>query len=666
MKKLLSMAVFVLLLLLVGCTIDEALQLKIVGPYVAYIDEAVQLEINTNKKVTWSSDNDSIATIDQSGLVTGITIGEVTITVTLVENPTIFAQRSFSVIDEAAPNNPYNEYFHTKILSIDDQRKTMELLDVPYSAYDDDVKVVQIIDGVQNDISINDLQIGMDNIYIAVNKNTDRIKAILVDGEIGFKNIRVAIRNDISDIANEATLYHDQIIMEISENTEIQTFDGSQKIEIEAGETITINVIDNSIVINYGDKALNTRKRLIIYNTGTITIDSISRGVGNPEYEGLFEVSLVDSKLLLINEVEIEHYLTKVVPSEMPGSFHVEALKSQAIAARTYAYRDIFNKTNIKFGYTVDDSTKSQVYNNQVSNQKTNDAILATKGMIMTYDGEPINAFYYSSSSGLTASAHEVWLTNDDPAEVVPYLIGQNHTYKNGEQLEFDYQNEYSMLNFFKQINLETNDDNSQYHRWRTSMTGEQIMQSLRVNLPSRYSANPDLILTSIGDLWLPRPIRFYYWEELQDIYVAKRGESGVVMELVIVTNYQKFKIVNQYNIRFSIRPRDAGSDVYTDLAYNHNYGYSRYLNNISILYSGFFAIEDNYGMYTFYGGGNGHGVGMSQYGANTLGNKGMDYDHILNSYYKDIEYDDITYNYESSYKDLAAYKEILVNIINN
>ena len=223
--------------------------------------------------------------------------------------------------------------------------------------------------------------------------NTDRIKAILVDGEIGFKNIRVAIRNDISDIANEATLYHDQIIMEISENTEIQTFDGSQKIEIEAGETITINVIDNSIVINYGDKALNTRKRLIIYNTGTITIDSISRGVGNPEYEGLFEVSLVDSKLLLINEVEIEHYLTKVVPSEMPGSFHVEALKSQAIAARTYAYRDIFNKTNIKFGYTVDDSTKSQVYNNQVSNQKTNDAILATKGMIMTYDGEPINAF---------------------------------------------------------------------------------------------------------------------------------------------------------------------------------------------------------------------------------------------------------------------------------
>jgi SpoIID/LytB domain protein len=455
--------------------------------------------------------------------------------------------------------------------------------------------------------------------------------------------------------------------MELSDDTSIQTFDGSQYIDIEAGETITINVIENSIVINYGDKTINTRKRLIIYNKGTITIESISRGVGNPSYEGSFEISLIDGKMLLINEVEIEHYLTKVVPSEMPGSFHVEALKSQAIAARTYAYRDIFNKTNTKFGYTVDDSTKSQVYNNQMSNQKTNEAILATKGLIMTYEGKPINAFYYSSSSGLTASSHEVWLTDDKPAEVVPYLIGQNHTYRYDEQVGFDYQDEYSMLNFFKQINLETNDDNSQYHRWRTTMTSEQITESLKINLPLRYSANPNLILTNVNDQWMPRAIRFYNWETIIDIYVAKRGESGVVMELIIVTNRgQMFKIINQYNIRFAIRPKDTSSDVYTELAFNYNYSYSRYLSNISILYSGFFAIENNGDMYTFYGGGNGHGVGMSQYGANTLGNKGMDYQHILDSYYKDIEYGDITYDYESTYDNLAEYKEILVNIINN
>ena len=69
---------------------------------------------------------------------------------------------------------------------------------------------------------------------------------------------------------------------------------------------------------------------------------SVSRQqVSTPEYFGCFEIGKESEGLLLVNEVDIEDYLTRVVPSEMPSSYEVEALKAQAVCARTYAYRQI-------------------------------------------------------------------------------------------------------------------------------------------------------------------------------------------------------------------------------------------------------------------------------------------------------------------------------------
>ncbi|MFA5543440.1 MAG: stage II sporulation protein SpoIID, partial [Bacilli bacterium] len=140
----------------------------------------------------------------------------------------------------------------------------------------------------------------------------------------------------------------------------------------------------------------------------------------------------------------------------------------------------------------------------------------------------------------------------------------------------------------------------------------------------------------------------------VQNIFVSNRGSSGVVISLDIVTSTGEYRIINQYNIRFTIRPRDAGSNVYTYFAKNTDTSYLGPSTNASVLNSGFFAIEYAADEVTFYGGGNGHGVGMSQYGAYGLATQGKNYEEILNTYYSNVDFTDITYLYTpiDNYRD--------------
>ena len=111
----------------------------------------------------------------------------------------------------------------------------------------------------------------------------------------------------------------------------------------------------------------------------------------------------------MISVVDMEDYLKQVVPSEMPRSFGVEALKVQAVAARTYAISDFLKGRYAALGFHVKDTTESQVYNNQVENEDANRAIEATRGEILVYQGVPIDAKYSSTSAGFTEAAHRIW-----------------------------------------------------------------------------------------------------------------------------------------------------------------------------------------------------------------------------------------------------------------
>lgn len=129
----------------------------------------------------------------------------------------------------------------------------------------------------------------------------------------------------------------------------------------------------------------------------------------NPRYRGKLYFVPKGNVLHMISIVDMEDYLKQVVPSEMPRSFGVEALKVQAVAARTYAISDFLKGRYAALGFHVKDTTESQVYNNQVENEDANRAIEETRGEILVYDGKPIDAKYSSTSSGFTEAAHHIW-----------------------------------------------------------------------------------------------------------------------------------------------------------------------------------------------------------------------------------------------------------------
>ena len=142
---------------------------------------------------------------------------------------------------------------------------------------------------------------------------------------------------------------------------------------------------------------------------------------GKPEdetvYPGSFVIYKSEEGLLVVNELDLEMYLRYVVPSEMPSSYEKEALKAQAVCARTYACARIREKTWENYHADVDDSVESQVYHNMEAQPETDAAVAETEGKIITCGGEPIQAYFFSTSCGKT-STDEVWNT----AETAEYL----------------------------------------------------------------------------------------------------------------------------------------------------------------------------------------------------------------------------------------------------
>src|SRR5919202_52063 len=130
-------------------------------------------------------------------------------------------------------------------------------------------------------------------------------------------------------------------------------------------------------------------------------------------YRGSVQVDVVDGKLRAINVVGLEQYLYGVVPSEMPYTWLPEALKAQAVVARSYALA-----TRRSGAFDLYPDTRSQVYLG-IEHEKpsTNAAVDATAGKVVLYDGQVAKTFFFSTSGGRTASAEDVW------GEPVPYLV---------------------------------------------------------------------------------------------------------------------------------------------------------------------------------------------------------------------------------------------------
>ena len=231
------------------------------------------------------------------------------------------------------------------------------------------------------------------------------IKLSTVESVLGKdKEIKVGITTN-------GSLEHGRLTIFSSEN-KVQIY--NEDIDVTVGENERIDVRNSSgtttITLENG-KTLKTKTPLNFNAKGEyLTLNPVKKGhTSSPRYRGVITVIPKGSSLRVINTLDIEKYLLQVVPSEMPKSFGVEALKVQAVAARTYAVSDILKGKYAKDGFHIKDTVESQVYNNQVENEEATRAIEETAGEIMTYDNIPIDAKYFSTSSGFTSHASNVW-----------------------------------------------------------------------------------------------------------------------------------------------------------------------------------------------------------------------------------------------------------------
>lgn len=258
-----------------------------------------------------------------------------------------------------------------------------------------------------------------------------------------------------------------------------------------------------------------------------------------------------------VEEVPLEEYVVSVVASEMPADFAEEALKAQAVAARTYIIHHLQQQGDEET--VITDSTEHQVYKNEAELQeswgsdfhwkmeKVTAAVLATEGEIITYDEEPITPTFFSMSNGYTEDAENYW------GNALPYL----------KSVESKW--EESHPDFMEQ----------------TVFTFAELSEKLGIPL-------------QIG--------------EKVDITMSRTNSNRVAQ---LQVNDQTF----------------SGKDIRDKLA----------------LRSNDFSIKQQNDHLIFTTKGYGHGVGMSQHGANGMAEEGKSYQDILHYYYQDVDIDLLT-----------------------
>ena len=142
---------------------------------------------------------------------------------------------------------------------------------------------------------------------------------------------------------------------------------------------------------------------------------------GKP-YRGSVSVGATASRLSVVNTVPLESYLLGVVPREMPASWAPEALRAQAVAARSYALASLHPTST----FDVYADTRSQVYGGASGEDaRTTAAVQATAGQVVLWHGQVAETFFHSSSGGRTATVTDVW----PAAQPLPYLVSVSDPY---------------------------------------------------------------------------------------------------------------------------------------------------------------------------------------------------------------------------------------------
>ncbi|WP_099190268.1 stage II sporulation protein D [Tepidibacter mesophilus] len=300
----------------------------------------------------------------------------------------------------------------------------------------------------------------------------------------------------------------------------------------------------------------------VILTVGIYKDDIFQKEIVQTKINNSMNIKVYNVKTDNVEEIDIEQYLYNVVASEMPASFDEEALKAQAIAARSYVFHKIENggdKIPQHKGAVVctdhkhcqeylDTNTLEKLHNEKWMSEswpKIKKTVDDTKGMVLTFEQKTIQPLYHSTSGGKTENSEEVFSSS------LPYLRSVESPYEQ-ESPKFRSNMKISkndFINKFKDVGIVLSDDVD------------------------------------------------------KDINIMSRSEGGSVKEIRIGN-----KVVKGSEVRSILGLNSSDFDIKVDG------------NVINIMTKGY-----------------GHGVGMSQWGANGMAHKGYKYDEILKHYFKGV-----------------------------
>lgn len=343
----------------------------------------------------------------------------------------------------------------------------------------------------------------------------------------------------------------------------------NKKTKISAGKTITIRP---------SDKRLQNGKLTVVAKRGKLQVRSLQRGYGVPSYSGTLELRRAGNRLVLINELPVEDYLCAVVPSEMPSSYQLEALKAQAVCARSYACRQMESYAYPKYKAHVNDSTDYQVYGNSKMSDSATTAVRQTTGEVVRYKGKIATTYYYSTSSGRTTTV-EAW--------------GSQRSGKNA---------------YLKSVRVKgakgDYEKNLPWYRWNASIPIKELSSILYKNTGK-----------DVGNI--------------KSIRITKRGPGKVALELQVRGDKGTLLVKTENKIRSALAgdyliEKQDGSKVKFQ----------------TLLPSAFISIKKGKKQIQIRGGGFGHGIGMSQTAANEMAKQKKNYRQILQLFYSNVTID--------------------------
>ncbi len=513
----------------------------------------------------------------------GVKVLSDSITTLTIENGKVIKTRAF------------DEKINGKVLAVNDTYVTLENLG--QYEFTENMKIYKVFEGLSEG-TIADVALGYE--FVDFVMDNGKVCACLIVANEGMENIRVLIKT--TDFASN---YHNEINV---------TCDFSYTIYKNGEEYKKCDALEDLHISGEDLEADDFIKIVPDVLSGKIMVKNIKRNQGVPAYGGVMELHKKEEGLVLINELLLEEYLYTVVPSEMPSYYHEQALKAQAVCARTYAYSKMKNAGLKALGAHLDDSTSFQVYNNIDAQVSTTNAVRETVGQIVSSGGTVMETMYYSTSCGLSATGLRL-----NKLEDTKVSITTNEGFKE----------------IITGINESDYEAGEPFYRWNYKTQLDTEVLEKRVKECYNRNKNYVLYLDNLSQFITKET--FDNIGNVTEILVVERSDGGRAEKLLIRGSENSVMICGEYQIRYVL--------LNTENVIDKQDGTSTTMS--TLLPSAFFEIETaqkdgNVIEYTIVGGGYGHGNGMSQNGAGNMAKDGYSYTDILMTFYENCSIEKI------------------------